>query len=89
MQVHVFVSGSVQGVGFRQFVQHFAKKFALTGWAKNLSDGRLEIVLRGEEKKVKKLVSLCRKGPFLARVRDVQAVEEKNEPEFSEFTIIS
>lgn len=79
MQVHIFISGRVQGVGFRQYVKHFARKLGLTGWAKNLSNGRLEIVLSGEEKKVKKLVAICRKGPFLSQVRSVQVIEEVEE----------
>lgn len=72
MTVHIFVSGKVQGVGFRQFVRHHARKHETAGWVKNLPDGRVEAVFVGDDKKVRKLVQISKKGPFLAQVKDVQ-----------------
>jgi acylphosphatase len=71
MTVHLFISGRVQGIGFRQFVKHHANKLNLKGWVTNLSDGRVEALLDGEEKKVREMVEICRKGPFLAEVKNV------------------
>jgi len=44
IQVHIFVSGQVQGVGYRAFAIHIARKMGIKGWTRNLSDGRVEIV---------------------------------------------
>ena len=71
MIAHVFISGFVQGVGFRQFTKRSAGKIGLTGWAKNLSDNRVEAVFQGSKEQIEKIIALCKKGPFLAEVRDV------------------
>lgn len=67
----VFVSGKVQGVWFRQSTKEQALKQGVTGWAKNLSDGRVEILLCGEETAVAKVQSWLLEGPELARVDKV------------------
>lgn len=69
--VHVYISGNVQGIGFRQFVKYKAKKLNLRGWIKNLPDGRVETVFAGDLSNIEKMVELCRKGPFLAEVKKV------------------
>lgn len=71
MTVHVFISGFVQGVGYRQFVKKNAMELGVNGYVRNLPDGRVEGKFSGEEKKVKELIELCRKGPFLAEVENV------------------
>ena len=78
MIAHIFISGFVQGVGFRQFVKHNARKIGLTGWVRNLSDNRVEAVLQGRIEIVEKMVLLCRKGPFLSEVKDVVVEWEDN-----------
>lgn len=74
-QVHLFISGNVQGVGFRQFVKSNARKLGLVGWVTNTQDNRVEAVVQGEQQIIEKLISLCWKGPFLAEVREV--IEKK------------
>lgn len=74
-QVHLFISGNVQGVGFREFVKSAAKQHAVVGWINNLPDHRVEAVLQGTKEDIEKVILLCRKGPFLAEVRDV--IEKK------------
>ncbi|MBA3430430.1 MAG: acylphosphatase [Actinobacteria bacterium] len=83
-RVHVFVSGSVQGVGFRQAIADKANELAVTGWVKNLSDGRIEAVLEGPRDDVYRVVGLCRAGPPGAQVAGVQVDREppKNEKSF-------
>ena len=83
-RVHVFVTGSVQGVGFRQAVYEKANELGVTGWVKNLSDGRIEAVLEGPRDEVYRVVGLCRAGPKGARVAGVQVDREppKNEKTF-------
>jgi len=69
--VHGFVSGKVQGVWFRQSTNEQALKQGVTGWAKNLSDGRVEVLLCGEQQAVAKVQAWLREGPELARVDEV------------------
>lgn len=83
-RVHVFVMGDVQGLGFRQAIGDKAKEQGVTGWVKNLSDGRLEAVLEGPRDEVYRVVGLCRAGPKGAKVNGVQVDREppRNEKTF-------
>jgi acylphosphatase len=74
-QVRILVSGRVQGVYFRAFTQKEAKKHQLSGFAKNLPDGRVEVVAAGPKEAVEKLILWCRKGPITARVDHVETEE--------------
>jgi acylphosphatase len=69
-RAHIFVSGRVQGVFFRQTTQQQAESHGVIGWVKNLPDGRVEAVFEGEEDAIKALVDFCRKGPRGAVVTD-------------------
>ena len=70
--VHVYVSGFVQGIGFRQFVKHKARKLNINGWVRNLSDGRVEALFDGRRDNLEKMVEVCKKGPFLSEVKNVE-----------------
>jgi acylphosphatase len=72
-QVHVYISGFVQGVGFRQYVLVHAGRLNLCGWVRNTSDNRVEAVFRGEDRPIEAMLDYCKKGPFLAEVRTVDA----------------
>lgn len=72
MQVHIFVSGLVQGVGFRYFVQRTAVSLNVCGWTRNLWDGRVEIVAEGRRAALEQLVAAVRRGPSAAHVTNVQ-----------------
>ena len=61
IRAHVFVSGRVQGVFFRQTTQQKAQSFGVKGWIKNLLDGRVEAVFEGEENAIKELVDFFEK----------------------------
>jgi acylphosphatase len=61
-RVHVFVSGDVQGLGFRQAIADKANEQGVTGWVRNLRDGRVEAVLEGPRDEVYRVVGLCRAG---------------------------
>jgi acylphosphatase len=52
ISLQVFYEGNVQGVGFRWSVRHIAKGFDVTGWVRNLPDGRVELQVNGEENEV-------------------------------------
>lgn len=85
-QAHVYISGFVQGVGFRAFVRSKARKIGVTGWVRNLSDGRVEGIFQGDEEKIKKVISYCKKGPFFGKVTDIVVEWEDAEFEYMEFS---
>ena len=67
-ELHAVVSGKVQGVGYRDFVQREARARGLTGWVKNLADGSVEVVAQGERDMLLKLTARLWKGPSVSRV---------------------
>lgn len=87
-RVHLFVKGKVQGVFFRQALKVMAKKKNVSGWVRNLKDGRVEAVLEGEDMGVSSLVEWCHAGPANARVEDVEIRNEKYKGEFSKFEVV-
>jgi len=70
--VHLFVSGKVQGVYFRDSTKKIADELGISGWVSNLADGRVEAVFEGEESAINKAIEFVRQGPRRAKVRDVQ-----------------
>ena len=70
------IGGRVQGVGFRFFVQDKAIVLGLAGWARNLSDGRVEVYAVGSPERLSELAASLHKGP---RMADVRSVEERDE----------
>lgn len=77
MRVRVFISGFVQGVGFRYFLKRNARRLGLNGFARNTVDKRVEAVFEGEKENLDKMIKICRKGPFLAEVENVEVIWEK------------
>lgn len=88
MIVHIFISGFVQGVGFRSFVKHHASKLGLTGWVKNLPDNRVEAVFQGSKENIEKMIVLCKKGPFLSEVKNVEVIWEDINQNFEGFEVV-
>ncbi len=86
-RVHVYVSGKVQGVFFRQTTMEQAQSHRVYGWVKNLPDGRVEAVFEGEEAEVKALVDFCSRGPRGASVTNVVTSWEPFKEEFDNFKI--
>ena len=78
-RIRFIASGRVQGVGFRDFACKIGKSCGLVGYAKNLSDGTVEIVAEGEEGKLAELARrLCGiKTPFGIRVEKLEEVEKR------------
>ncbi len=70
--VEIYVSGVVQGVGFRYFTKKVAKELGVKGYVKNLIDGRVYIKAVGEETMIDKFLSAVRKGPSKAIVKRVE-----------------
>jgi acylphosphatase len=88
LRVHIFVSGRVQGVFFRQNTRRQAQSLRVKGWVRNLPDGRVEAVFEGEESAVKMLVDYCRYGPSAARVENVEVIFENYKGDFSDFDVL-
>jgi acylphosphatase len=84
---HVYISGRVQGVFFRAETQRAAKGFNLTGWVRNINDGRVEAVFEGEDTNMEKMIAWCHIGPPAARVEEVLTEEESYGGEFRDFSI--
>lgn len=81
------VSGRVQGVGFRRFVCVRALEIELTGWVRNLADGRVEVLAMGSEEQHVKLVSELRKGPvasFVEKVEENKVTQALQSPTFEQ-----
>ncbi|MGL4617493.1 acylphosphatase [Chroococcidiopsis sp.] len=74
LRAHVFVSGRVQGVGYRMSTAQMAAEMGLHGWVRNLPDGRVEAVFEGTRELVAEAIAWCRQGNPPAVVKDV-AVE--------------
>lgn len=69
--VRVFISGKVQGVGYRFSTRQEARKLGLKGWVRNLPDFRVEAVLYGEITAVEAMIAWCYNGPSAAVVKEV------------------
>lgn len=80
MIYHIFVSGRVQGVGYRRFAQKQADALSLKGWTRNLLDGRVEVVAIGTEDQLDQYCEALKKGPSFSQVRDVvvRTLDEKS-----------
>lgn len=83
----MYISGKVQGVCFRQNTKNKAQRQGVTGWVRNLDDGRVEAVFEGEESAVKSLVEFCQYGPKGASVTDVDVSWELYQGVFQSFGI--
>ncbi|KYK35628.1 MAG: acylphosphatase [Theionarchaea archaeon] len=86
-RAHLFISGRVQGVFFRSNTRKRALELGLTGWVKNLRDGRVEAVFEGEEPKITKAIEWCHIGPAHAAVTNVEVSWEASSGEFETFSI--
>lgn len=68
---HLRIAGRVQGVGYRDWMCRTADALALSGWVRNLRDGRVEAHIEGPEDALEELLRACRRGPVAARVSEI------------------
>jgi acylphosphatase len=73
IRAHVLISGRVQGVFFRQSTRDLANSLCLSGWVRNINDGRVEAMFEGDEEDVRRAVLWCHKGPNGADVESVES----------------
>lgn len=83
----IIVSGRVQGVLYRRSAQAKARALGITGWARNLIGGQVEMVCEGTEESVQAFLKWAGKGPFFAKVERVDVTQEEYTGEFSDFKI--
>jgi acylphosphatase len=87
IRTHLLISGKVQGVFFRSRLQREATRLGVNGWVKNLSDGRVEAILEGEEREVNQVIKFCQRGPSHAKIESVTVKRESYTGEFHNFRI--
>ena len=85
---HLVISGRVQGIGFRYWLQSIAIEKNIFGWVKNKISGDVEVLIVGNEQEVKNMIKLCEKGPLASRVDHVKVNEYKKDYLKKSFDII-
>ncbi|MCX5686720.1 MAG: acylphosphatase [Candidatus Omnitrophica bacterium] len=85
-RLHAYYDGSVQGVGFRYTVQRSAEALGLAGWARNLPDGRVEVILEGTKADIKKFLQKI-ESVFSQYIRDADVEWGEATGEFNGFDI--
>ena len=86
-RLHVFYAGRVHGVGFRATAEETASRLAVTGWVKNLRDGRVETVVEGEETMLLQFLEAIRTGPMRNFIQSVEVSWAEGTGEFRDFEI--
>ncbi len=81
------ISGNVQGIFFRKFIEEIASKLELKGFCRNLDNGDVEAVVEGRDENVNKMLDICKKGSMHSEVKSVE-VEEINHQGFKDFKIL-
>lgn len=87
-RAHILVCGRVQGVFFRDHTRTWASSLGLTGWVRNLRDGRVEVVAEGDKENIESLIRRLEEGPPLSMVEKVDVDWEDGRGEFSDFRIV-
>ena len=78
INVHVLISGRVQGVWFRGTTKQKAEQLGIVGWVRNTSDGKVEAVFEGEEGRINEMIEWCHHGPRLSKVENVEIKKTKS-----------
>ena len=88
VRVRVFAGGRVQGVAYRFFAEKYAGRMGISGWARNLPDGRVEVLAEGSGGNIEVFLELLREGPRLARVDSFDIRREASTGEFRDFQVV-
>jgi acylphosphatase len=86
-RVHIWVTGRVQGVGFRAFVASSAGFIGVTGWVRNAGYDTVEAVAEGTRQQVEQFVQVVKTGPSVSRIAESRVEEEPPTGEFADFEI--
>ena len=85
--IHLIISGKVQGVFFRDSARRKANELGLVGYAKNLSNGTVQVVAQGDENKLNELIEFIKNNPGHSKVKEVK-INHKELKKFNEFEIL-
>ena len=86
-QIHLIISGIVQGVFYRASCQKVAVGLNLKGWVRNLPTGEVELLVQGEKANLQDFIEWCKKGPTYAKVSDVKIEWQNCLEKFETFVI--
>jgi acylphosphatase len=87
VRAHIFISGRVQGVFYRDWAREEASSLGLRGWVRNLRDGRVEAVFEGFKEDIQEIISQCSEGSRAANVDNIDIKWEKATDELEGFEI--
>lgn len=87
MRIHAFISGRVQGVGYRFFAEREAVSLGLVGEVQNLWDRRVEVIAEGDEAVLLKFIEILKRGPSFSRVTSVDVDWSQPTGQYQDFTI--
>ena len=87
VRAHLFISGIVQGVGYRWSCHREAGSLGLRGWVRNLADGRVEAVVQGPSGEVEAMIRWCYRGPSEAQVSGIEVAYEDVKDDLGVFGI--
>jgi acylphosphatase len=85
--IQVFFEGNVQGVGFRYTVRHIAKGFEVTGWVRNLRDGRVEMQVGGRDEEVRAFLEAIAQSELRAHIKKQNATPLAEAPQTHGFEV--
>lgn len=85
--IRVYITGIVQGVFFRKFLEEKANEFSVRGFCRNLEDGRIEVVVEGRDERVNEMLDACKKGSQHSEVKDIQ-IQELRHQGFKDFKVM-
>jgi acylphosphatase len=88
VRVRVLAGGRVQGVAYRFYAEKYAGLLGITGWVRNLPDGRVEVLAEGSAGSVETFLDRLRGGPSLARVETFDVRREPPKGEFRDFRVV-
>ena len=84
----IYISGRVQGVGYRHFTRQVADKLGIKGYVRNLPDGRVEVVAQAKPELIEIFKKELKRGPLWADVKNLEEyIIEKSDVEFSDFRV--
>lgn len=87
VRVRVFAGGRVQGVAYRFYAEKYAARLDITGWVRNLEDGRVEVLAEGSAEQIEAFLERLKEGPSLARVDSFEVQRESSTGEFRDFRV--
>ena len=87
VQVRILIEGKLQGMNFRYKTQDRAKTLELVGFVRNLSDGRIEIEVQGEQSNVEKLLNWCQEEPHSSQIKSILYRYDKPNKGYTDFIV--